>query len=88
MATLTIRNLDDHVRQELRLRAARHGRSMEEEVRAILRETIRNEPGAEAETPGVGTRIHQHFAPLGGVELELPLRASLAEAADFSQPPS
>ena len=88
MATLTIRNLDEQVKQQLRLRAARHRRSMEEEVRAILRETIRNEPGPAAETPGLGTRIHQHFAPLGGVELELPLRASLAEAADFSQPPA
>ena len=88
MATLTIRNLDEHVRQELRLRAARHGRSMEEEVRTILRDTIQNDAEAEAETPGLGTRIHQHFAPLGGVELELPQRASLAEAANFSQPPT
>ena len=86
MATLTIRNLDEHVRQELRLRAARHGRSMEEEVRTILRDSIQNDAAAEAKTPGLGSRIQQHFAPLGGVELELPQRTSLAEAANFSQP--
>lgn len=36
MATLTIRNLDDEVKKKLRLRAARHNRSMEAEARAIL----------------------------------------------------
>ena len=87
MATLTIRNLDEHVRQELRLRAARHGRSMEEEVRTILRDSIQNDAESQAETPGLGTRIQQHFAPLGGVELELPQRTSLAESANFSHPP-
>ncbi|NDG75445.1 MAG: plasmid stabilization protein [Synechococcaceae bacterium WB8_1B_136] len=88
MATLTIRNLDEQVKRQLRLRAARHGRSMEEEARAILGETVNNEAGSAAETPGLGTRIHLHFAPLGGVDLELPQRASLAEAATFSQPPA
>jgi phosphopantothenoylcysteine decarboxylase / phosphopantothenate---cysteine ligase len=38
MASLTIRKLDDAVRDELRLRAARNGRSVEDEVRVILRE--------------------------------------------------
>ena len=36
MATITIRNLDDEVKRKLRLRAARHDRSMEAEARAIL----------------------------------------------------
>src|SRR5271169_2222996 len=39
MASLTVRQLDDKLKQRLRLRAARHGRSMEDEVRVILRET-------------------------------------------------
>jgi phosphopantothenoylcysteine decarboxylase/phosphopantothenate--cysteine ligase len=38
MASLTIRKLDDTIRDELRLRAARNGRSVEDEVRVILRE--------------------------------------------------
>ena len=63
------------------------GLMMEEEVRTILRDSIQNDAESQAETPGLGSRIQQHFAPLGGVELELPQRASLAEAANFSQPP-
>ena len=65
MATLTIRDLDDSIRDELRVRAARHGRSMEAEVRAILKAAV----AAPVETGGVGTRIHQRFAELGGVEV-------------------
>src|SRR6201992_836315 len=44
MASLTIRKLDDAIRDELRLRAARNGRSVEDEVRVILREASRNHP--------------------------------------------
>jgi len=44
MASLTIRKLDDAVRDELRLRAARNGRSVEDEVRVILREASQNRP--------------------------------------------
>ena len=38
MASLTVRQLDDKLKKQLRLRAARHGRSMEDEVRTILRQ--------------------------------------------------
>ena len=49
MASLTIRKLDDAIRDELRLRAARHGRSVEDEVRTILREASQSErPSADA----------------------------------------
>jgi plasmid stability protein len=70
MTTLTIRNLDEHTKEQLRIQAARHGRSMEEEARTILRSAL------EAQQPvaggkGLGSRIHAHFAQLGGVELEL-----------------
>ena len=40
MATLTIRNLDERTKAQLRVQAARHGRSMEEEARTILRTAI------------------------------------------------
>ena len=40
MASLTIRKLDDAIKAYLRLRSARNGRSVEEEVRVILRELI------------------------------------------------
>lgn len=82
MATLTIRNLDERTKAQLRIQAARHGRSMEEEARMILRTAI------EARQPvagdkGLGSRIQEHFAQLGGVELEPPARSSLPIPARF-----
>ena len=82
MATLTIRNLDNAVRDRLRRRAAEHGHSMEEEVRQILRQEV--EPTKPAATKeGLGSRIHNHFARLGGLELELPARNDTPTAASF-----
>ena len=46
MATLTIRNLDERTKTQLRIQAARHGRSMEEEARTILRSAIEAHPPA------------------------------------------
>jgi len=84
MATLTIRNLDDSTKAQLRLQAARHGRSMEEEARAILRQAVAGAPPQPA-MAGVGHRIQAHFARLGGVELELPDRTYQADAPDFAE---
>jgi phosphopantothenoylcysteine decarboxylase / phosphopantothenate---cysteine ligase len=60
MASLTIRKLDDAIRDELRLRAARNGRSVEDEVRVILRDASqhRSEPTAQAvlDTPSIQSR--------------------------------
>jgi plasmid stability protein len=54
MAQLVVRNLEDSVKARLQRRAKRHGRSMEEEVRDILRSAA-NEPGKA--TVGLGTQI-------------------------------
>ena len=70
MATLTIRDLDEELRSSLRVRAARHGRSMEAEVREILREAL----ARTAPTDQLGSRIRQRFETIGGVDLELPTR--------------
>jgi plasmid stability protein len=43
MATLTVRNLPDEVRDQLRVRAARNGRSMEAEARAVLAASVNGE---------------------------------------------
>jgi phosphopantothenoylcysteine decarboxylase/phosphopantothenate--cysteine ligase len=48
MASLTIRKLDEAIKAELRLRAARNGRSVEDEVRVILREASQDRPGFAA----------------------------------------
>src|SRR6202167_4108679 len=51
MASLTVRKLDDAIRDALRLRAARSGRSVEDEVRVILREASRGLPAVAAAAP-------------------------------------
>src|SRR5712672_1277897 len=53
MASLTIRKLDDTIRDELRLRAARNGRSVEDEVRVILREAAQHSDLAPSRQPAV-----------------------------------
>ncbi len=65
MATITIRNLDDSIEARLRVRAASHHRSMEEEARVILRDAL---PDARDER-GLGTLIHKRFMATGGLEL-------------------
>ena len=79
MAALTIRGLDEQTHARLRVEAARHGRSMEAEVRAILWERF----ATPAPERGLGTRIHERFAPLGGVDLEPPQRSEQPRAAEF-----
>lgn len=71
MATMTIRNIDDVIKQRLRMRAARHGRSMEDEARDILRSSLSVESGHAA---SLVESIRRRIEPLGGIELELPLR--------------
>jgi plasmid stability protein len=55
------------VKERLRVRAARHGRSMEAELRSILSEAMASERDEE---PNLAEAIRRRFAPLGGVELE------------------
>ncbi|MCY1283685.1 hypothetical protein D9M68_524130 [compost metagenome] len=81
MASITIRNLDDDLKARLRVVAASHGRSMEEEVRVILAEAL-----AKQDKPsGMGSRIHSRFAAVGGADIELPARKTKARAADFDE---
>ncbi|HRW47903.1 MAG: hypothetical protein M9936_28985 [Caldilinea sp.] len=79
MATLTVRNLDEETKAKLRQMAARHGHSMEEEVRRILNRAIEH-----GEQRGLGTRISALFAEVGGVDLEIPPRSAGRNAPDFS----
>ena len=81
MSSLTIRNLDPEIKERLRVRAAEHGHSMEAEARRILQTTLT----ARERTSGrnLYERIHARFAPLGGVDLELPERAPIREPPRF-----
>jgi plasmid stability protein len=69
MASLTIRNLDESLKAVLRMSAAENGRSMEEEVRQILKYFLLHKKGSY----GIGSRIAKRFADVGGVDLpEIP----------------
>ena len=81
MASITIRNLDDELKTRLRVRAAEHRRSMEEEVRVILRDTVDGERAAPRDLVKF---TRECFASLGGVELELPPRGPMREPPEFS----
>jgi len=76
MASITIRNLEDSLKASLRLRAARHGRSMEDEARTILRSALIQEA---AVGQNLVQRIRARFAPLGDVELPQPEREGMRE---------
>ena len=80
MGSITIRNLDDGLKGKLRVRAARHGRSMEDEVRHILRAALAKTP---AQPTNIADAIRRRFAPLGGVELKIPPRTKLREPPRF-----
>ena len=73
MSSITIRNLDDSLKASLRLRAARHGISMEQEVRNILQVTLATEPERVTDL-SFAQRINQRFKGLGADALPLPQR--------------
>ena len=80
MASITIRNLDDKVKTRLRIRAAGHGRSMEEEARLILAGAVEQKLAPEK---GLGTALHELFKPFGGVELKLLPREPMRDPPPF-----
>ena len=80
MASITIRGLDDALKARLRVRAAEHGRSMEDEARDILRTTL----AKEAQPPrNLAEAIRRRFAPLGGVDLPDVPREPMREPPRF-----
>jgi plasmid stability protein len=70
MSTLTIRQLDDSVKDRLRRRAAAQGISMEEEARRALQSWV----AQSGPSKGLATRIRERFAEAGWPELEVPPR--------------
>jgi plasmid stability protein len=77
MAQVIVRNLEEAVKRRLKQRAARHGRSMEEEIRDILRNALKDETRPQV---GLGTDIAARFK---GIELE----KSIAELPIKIKPP-
>lgn len=82
VASITIRKLQETTKARLRVRAAQHGRSMEDEARDILRQALAQQrvaPRNLAET------IHRRFSAKGGVELALVAREALREPPAFGR---
>lgn len=80
MASMTIRNIDEQLKSRLRVQAAYHGRSMEDEARDILRAALSTqESGRQSLIESIRSRI----SPLGGIDLELPARETLPGQVDF-----
>ena len=84
MASITIRNLDDDLKRRLRIQAAEHGRSMEEEARDILRQVLESPPPESARTGlDLWNEIRAIVEPLGGIELEPFPDEPVREPPDF-----
>lgn len=82
MASITIRNLDDGLKARLRIRAAHHGRSMEDEARDILRTSLAVE---DSPPLNLATAIRRRFAAVGGVELQEVPREPMREPPELGK---
>jgi antitoxin FitA len=82
MASITIRNLEDSLKRKLRVRAAQHGRSMEEEARHILRAGLTDKAALPT---NLYDAIRRRIAPLGGVDLDIPPRVPMPEPPNFEE---
>jgi antitoxin FitA len=80
MASITIRNIEDGLKTQLKARAAQHGRSMEEEARNILRESLEHEPPKT-----MADIARELFGPKHGFKLDLPPRGPFRPPPDFSE---
>ena len=78
MASLTIRNLEDSVKARLRVQAAQHGRSMEEEARHILRQAVGVAPASISLADLADTLFREQ-----GAELEPHPAVRTREPPDF-----
>ena len=80
MPNLTVRNLSEEVHRALRMRAARHGRSTEAEVRLIIEETVRPPKRLK-----IGSEIRRIGREVGGMdELDISRHRSEIRGADFT----
>lgn len=87
MSTLTIRNVDDEIKRALRLRAARNGVSMEQEVRTILKMTVlpHRDRKDDGDLPGKSfyDSVRELVEPYGEFDMEIPARSR-----DMRDPPT
>jgi antitoxin FitA len=82
MASITIRKLDDGLKARLRIRAARNGRSMEDEARDVLRIALAQEQPVPRD---LVEAVRRRFAKIGPVELPIPAREPMRDPPDFDR---
>lgn len=78
MASLVVRNIEEGVKAQLRMRAAKHGHSMEEEVRHILKDAVERDPPRN-----LADLALEIFGPKHGIDLDIPRPASSREPPHF-----
>ena len=78
MAAVTVRNIPDETHRALKVRAARHGRSTEAEIRAILQEVVMPKDRVK-----LGSALAELGKRFGGVELDITRDQTPAEGAKF-----
>lgn len=82
MASITIPNLEESLKSQLRIQAAMHGRSIEDEARDILRSSLDQEP---EEPKNLGTAINALFKPFGGFDVPDIPREPMREPPAFDE---
>jgi plasmid stability protein len=80
--SITIRNIDDRLKERLQARAAVHGQSMEDEARDILRDVLQQGVSISAST-NLYEAIRRVVEPLSGIEIGIPAREPIREAPRF-----
>lgn len=80
MSSILIRRVDETLKARLRIRAAVHGRSMEEEAREILRNSLTQQPSGKR---NLAEAIRRYVEPFGGAEIKLPKRKPIRRPPDF-----
>ncbi len=78
MASLSVGKLDDNVYEMLRIRAAEHGISMEEEARQIISQTV-------TAPKKISAIFQKYFGPQNGIELDIPNQRTPHEPLDFKE---
>jgi plasmid stability protein len=82
VASITIPNLEESLKSQLRIQAAMHGRSIEDEARDILRSSLDQEP---EEPKNLGTAINALFKPFGGFDVPDIPREPMREPPAFDE---
>jgi antitoxin FitA len=82
MASMTIRNIDEKLKARLRIQAAKHGRSMEDEARDILRSALST---TSLRTTSLAKSIRRRVESIGGIELDIAPRERMREPPVFEE---